>query len=93
MKMYMKDISYFKLYPVKGKIIILKLNFIDILCVMTYNVIKKGSDCMKAKDDRLSLRINSEDKKKIQKRSIDKGFKNLSDYVMYACNEEMKKDK
>ena len=27
---------------------------------------------MKAKDDRLSLRINSEDKKKIQKRSIDK---------------------
>lgn len=48
---------------------------------------------MKAKDDRLSLRINSEDKKKIQKRSIDKGFKNLSDYVMYACNEEVKKDK
>lgn len=44
---------------------------------------------MKAKDDRLSLRINSEDKKKIQKRSIDKGFKNLSDYVMYACNKEM----
>ena len=47
---------------------------------------------MKLKDDRLSLRINSEDKKKIQKRSIDKGFKNLSDYVMYACNEEMKKE-
>ena len=29
---------------------------------------------MKAKDDRLSLRINSEDKKKIQKRSIDKAL-------------------
>ena len=59
----------------------------------TYNVIKKGSEKVKLKDDRLSLRINSEDKKKIQKRSIDKGFKNLSDYVMYACNEEMKKEK
>lgn len=48
---------------------------------------------MKVKDERLSLRINSEDKKLIQKRAIDKGFKNLSDYVLYACNEEMKKDK
>ena len=61
--------------------------------VQTYNTIKKGSEKVKLKDDRLSLRINSEDKKKIQKRSIDKGFKNLSDYVMYACNEEMKKEK
>lgn len=59
---------------------------------MAYNMSKKGSDNMKAKDDRLSLRINSEDKKKLQKRSIDKGFKNLSDYILYACNEEMKKD-
>lgn len=59
----------------------------------TYNIIKKGSEKVKIKDDRLSLRINSEDKKKIQKRSIDKGFKNLSDYVMYSCNEEMKKEK
>ena len=49
----------------------------------------KGSDELKAKDDRLSLRINSEDKKKIQIRSIEKGFKNLSDYIIYACNEEM----
>ena len=47
---------------------------------------------MKAKDDRLSLRINSEDKKKIQIRSIEKGFKNLSDYILYACNEEMKNE-
>lgn len=45
---------------------------------------------MKEKNDRLSLRINSEDKKKIQIRSIEKGFKNLSDYILYACNEEMK---
>ena len=45
---------------------------------------------MKVKDERLSLRINSEDKKLIQKRAIDKGFKNLSDYVLYACNEEMR---
>ena len=71
----------------------MKIKNIDIKYAMTYNVFKKGSDEMKAKDDRLSLRINSEDKKKIQRRSIDKGFKNLSDYVMYACNEEMKKDK
>lgn len=45
---------------------------------------------MKAKDDRLSLRINSEDKKKIQIRSIEKGFKNLSDYILYVCNKEMR---
>lgn len=45
---------------------------------------------MKPKDERLSLRINSDDKKKIQIRSIEKGFKNLSDYVIYACNKEMK---
>ncbi len=44
---------------------------------------------MKVKNDRLSLRINSEDKKKIQVRSIEKGFKNLTDYIVYACNEEM----
>ena len=56
---------------------------------MAYNKVMKGSDKLKAKDDRLSLRINSEDKKKIQIRSIEKGFKNLSDYIIYACNEEM----
>ena len=50
----------------------------------------KGRDNMKVKNDRLSLRINSEDKKALQKRAIDKGFKNLSDYILYACNEEMK---
>ena len=44
---------------------------------------------MKVKNDRLSLRINSEDKKKIQVMSIEKGFKNLTDYIVYACNEEM----
>lgn len=48
---------------------------------------------MKVKDERLSLRINSEDKKEIQIRSIEKGFKNLSDYILYACNEEMKNKK
>lgn len=53
----------------------------------------KGSDDLKVKDDRLSLRINSEDKKNIQIRSIEKGFKNLSDYIIYACNEEIKNDK
>lgn len=47
---------------------------------------------MKPKDERLSLRINSDDKKKIQIRSIEKGFKNLSDYVIYACNKEMKEE-
>lgn len=47
---------------------------------------------MKPKDERLSLRINSDDKKKIQIRSIEKGFKNLSDYILYACNKEMKEE-
>lgn len=60
---------------------------------MAYNKNMERGEVMKVKDERLSLRINSEDKKLIQKRAIDKGFKNLSDYVLYACNEEMKKDK
>ena len=48
---------------------------------------------MKVKDERLSLRINSEDKKEIQIRSIEKGFKNLSDYILYACKFEIEKNK
>lgn len=52
----------------------------------------KGRDELKVKDDRLSLRVNSEDKKEIQIRSIDKGFKNLTDYIIYACNKEMEGD-
>lgn len=47
---------------------------------------------MKIKDERLSLRINSEDKQNIQIRSIKKGFKNLSDYVLYACNKDIEGD-
>lgn len=46
----------------------------------------------KIKDERLSLRINSEDKKKIQKRAIDKGFKNITDYVLYCCMREISEE-
>lgn len=44
---------------------------------------------MKIKDERLSLRINSEDKKEIQIRSIEKGFKSICDYILYACKKEI----
>lgn len=44
---------------------------------------------MKVKNDRLSLRINSEDKKKIQIRAIEKGFKNITDYILYCCMREI----
>lgn len=46
-------------------------------------------DECKKKDERLSLRINCEDKKKIQIRAIEMGFKNLTDYVLYCCSREM----
>lgn len=46
-------------------------------------------DINKKKDDRLSLRINSEDKKKIQIRAIETGFKNITDYVLYCCMREI----
>lgn len=44
---------------------------------------------MKVKDERLSLRINSEDKKEIQIRSIEKGFKTLSDYILFLFKKDM----
>ncbi|MPU14953.1 hypothetical protein FGL68_07070 [Acinetobacter baumannii] len=46
-------------------------------------------DINKKKDDRLSLRINKDDKKKIQIRAIEKGFKNITDYVLYCCMREI----
>lgn len=46
----------------------------------------------KKKDERLSLRINSEDKKKIQIRAIKKGFKNITDYILYCCMREISEE-
>ena len=43
----------------------------------------------KIKDERIQIRINSEDKKKLQKRAIDKGV-SLGEYVVYACMKEIK---
>lgn len=48
---------------------------------------------MKLKDERLSLRINAEDKKTLQIRAIELGYKTLSDYILYACNREIKESK
>lgn len=45
---------------------------------------------MKVKDSRLSLRINSEDKKKMQIIAIEKGFKNLSDYILFLFEKNVK---
>ena len=46
--------------------------------------------CAPSFDKEQEVVQDSEDKKEIQIRSIEKGFKNLSDYILYACNEEMK---
>lgn len=43
----------------------------------------------KKKDDTILIRINSEDKKAIKIRAIEKGFKNLSEYIMYCCMREI----
>ena len=43
----------------------------------------------KKKDDTILIRINSEDKKAIEIRAIDKGFKNLSEYILYSCMREI----
>lgn len=45
---------------------------------------------MTTKEARLSLRLSIEDKKKIQKRAIDKNMK-ISEYVMSLVNEDLKK--
>lgn len=52
----------------------------------------KKIDTCKKKDDRLSLRINSEDKKKIKIRAIERGFKNITDYVLYCCMREISEE-
>lgn len=43
----------------------------------------------KKKDDTILIRINTEDKKAIKIRAIEKGFKNLSEYVLYCCLREI----
>ena len=44
---------------------------------------------MKKKDDTILIRINSEDKKAIKIRAIEKGFKSLSEYILYCCLREI----
>lgn len=41
------------------------------------------------KDERLSLRISKEDKKKLRIFCIENGFKNISDFFMYCYNKEV----
>ena len=43
----------------------------------------------KPKDDRLTLRINSDDKKKLKIFCIENGFKNIPDFLMYCFNEKI----
>ena len=43
---------------------------------------------MSIKDDRIQIRITSENKKIIQKRAIDKGMA-LGEYILYACMKEI----
>jgi hypothetical protein len=35
------------------------------------------------------VRISSEDKKKLKIRVIEKGFKSLSEYILYCCMREI----
>lgn len=39
----------------------------------------------KPKDERMSLRLSAEDKEKIYNRAKELGYKNISEYVVYAC--------
>lgn len=41
------------------------------------------------KDATILIRISSNDKKEIKKRVIDKGFKNLSEYILYCIMREI----
>lgn len=41
------------------------------------------------KDDVINIRISKEDKKKIKMRALEKDFKNLSEYIMYAVMREI----
>lgn len=47
----------------------------------------------KAKDDRMSLRLSTEDKEKIYNRAKELGYKNISEYVIYACISEIELSK
>ena len=46
---------------------------------------------MSIKDDRIQIRITSENKKIIQKRAIDKGMA-LGEYILYACMKEINEE-
>ncbi len=56
------------------------------------NEIKKGSFNMELKQERLSLRLTSEEKKLIRKRVIDKNMK-ISEYIMDLVEKDIKSTK
>ena len=56
------------------------------------NEIKKGSFNMELKQERLSLRLTSEEKKLIRKRVIDKNMK-ISEYIMDLVGKDIKSTK
>ena len=51
--------------------------------------VKKGSIIMESKQERLSLRLTSEEKKLIRKRAIDKNMK-ISEYIMDLVEKDIK---
>lgn len=51
--------------------------------------VKKGSIIMELKQERLSLRLTSEEKKLIRKRAIDKNMK-ISEYIMDLVEKDIK---
>ena len=46
---------------------------------------------MSIKDDRLQIRITSENKKIIQKRAADKGM-TIGEYILFACMKEINEE-
>ena len=46
---------------------------------------------MSIKDDRLQIRITSENKKIIQKRATDKGM-TIGEYILFACMKEINEE-
>ena len=56
------------------------------------NEIKKGCFTMELKQERLSLRLTSEEKKLIRKKSIDKNMK-ISEYIMNLVEKDFQSSK
>lgn len=57
---------------------------------MEYKIKGDGGESMKIKkDERLQLRISKNDKEKLKELSENRGFKNLSEYILYLAMKDI----